>query len=114
MAGTRAVVTFQLLGSLGNSELYSIDAHSMGLFSRGSRTILEYRGIPYVGHIHGVRVGTCGGHCLSSTWHLRELIVFCLVSRTNYTFVPEGPLNRTNHFSLMLRHPVARTRIADS
>jgi hypothetical protein len=114
MAGTSAAVTFQLLGSLGNSELYSVNAHSAGLFCRGSRTILEYRGIPYVGDIHGVRVGTSGGHCLSSTWHLHELVVYCLASRTNYTFVPEGPLNRTNQFSLMLRRPVARTRVADS
>jgi PLAT/LH2 domain len=115
MAGTSAVVSFQLLGSLGASETYRINAQHAGLFARGSRTVLEYRGIPYVGDICGMRVGTSGGgaglaSCASSAWHLREVVVHCLASRTTYTFVPEGPLSRQNHFSLMLRRPAARTR----
>lgn len=105
LAGSQAHVSFQLLGSIRNSEVEAVSADH---FANACTTFLEYAAMPFCGDVHALRLHVTGRGCLvSPRLALLAVEVTCLASMTTYCFAPVVVDRRTS-FAAVLQRPVLR------
>lgn len=105
LAGAHASVSFQLLGSICNSEVEAVSADH---FANACTTFLEYATVPFCGDVHAVRLQVSGRGCLTPPrLALLGVEVACLATHVTYCF-PAVVVDRRNSFRATLQRPSVR------